>query len=196
MWFRPPESNTLRPRRESCIIVCVALFKAELNLVSLIVHLTFYSSMTRWLHCDLGWWDPSTVGHYCLEVANDVFNGVGTSSLVVLPHRTWSTAWHRPVGLPYEWSTRLALHCRYIVATCSHVLQAWTALPARTSCKIMMALMSCVLETCEHALGAGRPCRIGRHARPFLMLVAHGPQGTARHVAAQSPLNRGQDPEP
>jgi hypothetical protein len=31
-WFRPSERNTLRPRRESCIDVCVTLFKAELNL--------------------------------------------------------------------------------------------------------------------------------------------------------------------
>jgi hypothetical protein len=155
--------------------VCVALFKAELNLVSPVVHLTFYSSMTWWLHCDPGWWDPSTVGYYRLEVANDVFNSVGMSGLVVLPHRAWSTAWPRHVGSPYEWSTGSALHCRHIVGTCPHVLQAWTALPARTSCKIMMALTSGVLETCKHALGAGGPCRTGRPARPFLMLVAHGP---------------------
>jgi hypothetical protein len=34
-WFGPPEHNTLCPRRESCIAVCVALFKAELNLKEL-----------------------------------------------------------------------------------------------------------------------------------------------------------------
>jgi hypothetical protein len=38
------ERNTLCPRRECCIVVCVALFKAELNLVSPIVCLVFYSS--------------------------------------------------------------------------------------------------------------------------------------------------------
>jgi hypothetical protein len=32
MWFTPLERNTLCPQRECCIIVCVALFKAELNL--------------------------------------------------------------------------------------------------------------------------------------------------------------------
>jgi hypothetical protein len=47
-----------------------------------------------------GWFDPYIVGHYQLEVANDVFNGMSTSDLVVLPRRTWSAAWHRAVGSP------------------------------------------------------------------------------------------------
>jgi hypothetical protein len=40
----------------------------------------------------LGWLDPDIVRHYQLEVANDVFNGVGTFGLVILPHRTRSVA--------------------------------------------------------------------------------------------------------
>jgi hypothetical protein len=43
MWFGPPKRNTLRPR-ESCIVVCVALFKVVLNLFAPVVRLTFYSS--------------------------------------------------------------------------------------------------------------------------------------------------------
>jgi hypothetical protein len=70
------------------------LFKVELNLVSPVVHLTFYSSrlgsytMTQARQVALGWLDPYIVGHYRLEVENNVFNGVGTSSLIVLPCRT------------------------------------------------------------------------------------------------------------
>jgi hypothetical protein len=36
--------------------------------------------------------DPYIVGHYRLEVANDVFNGVGKSHLIVLPRRTRSAS--------------------------------------------------------------------------------------------------------
>jgi hypothetical protein len=32
MWFGPPEHNTLLPQGESCIAMCMSLFKAELNL--------------------------------------------------------------------------------------------------------------------------------------------------------------------
>jgi hypothetical protein len=39
---------------ENYIDVCVMLFKAELNLVSLAIHLTFYSSRSWQLHCDSG----------------------------------------------------------------------------------------------------------------------------------------------
>jgi hypothetical protein len=85
-----------------------------------------------------GWLDPYIVGHYRLEVVNDVFNDVSTSDLVVLPRRTRSTAWHCDVGSPStvavsgEWSTVLVPHCnrlstRYTgidCAPCMHVLQA------------------------------------------------------------------------
>jgi hypothetical protein len=60
--------------------------------------------------------DPYIVRHYHLEVANDVFNGVGTSDLVVLPRHIRSASWHRYVGspctvaVPDEWSAALALH--------------------------------------------------------------------------------------
>jgi hypothetical protein len=99
-----------------------------------------------------GWLDLYRVGHYRLEVANDVFNGVGTSDLVVLPHRTQSAVWRHAVASPGtvvvlgEWSTVLALHCSRTIAACAHVLQTLTVLPAHTSCRHMMALMSGALK--------------------------------------------------
>jgi hypothetical protein len=85
-----------------------------------------------------GWLDPYIVGHYGLEVANDVFNGVGASDLIVLPHRTRLVAWRRAVGsssaiaMPSEWSTMLVLHCSHQsahltgidYAACPHGLHA------------------------------------------------------------------------
>jgi hypothetical protein len=132
-----------------------------------------------------GWLDPYIVGHYRLEVANDVFNDVGTPGLVVLPCRTRSAAWRRAVGslgmvvVPGEWSTLLALHYSRTVATYLHVLQALTVLHARTSCRPMIALTSGALEMCTCALGTCRPSCKGRPARLFFMLEARGPQGTA-----------------
>jgi hypothetical protein len=84
-----------------------------------------------------GWLDPYIVGHYRLEVANNVFNGMGTPDVVVLPRHTRSAAWRRAVGspgtvtVPDEWSTVLVLHCSRMstrfagidCATCPHVLQ-------------------------------------------------------------------------
>jgi hypothetical protein len=84
------------------------------------------------------WLDPYIVWHYRLEVANDVFNGVGTSGLVVLSRRTRLVAWCRAVGSPGtatvlgEWPTVLASHCSCLsvclagidCAACPHVLQA------------------------------------------------------------------------
>jgi hypothetical protein len=86
----------------------------------------------------LGWLTPYTVGHYWLEVANDVFNDMGTSGLVILPSRNGSIAWYRAVGLlgtiavPEEWSIGPTLHCSRMSACladinctiCPHVLQA------------------------------------------------------------------------
>jgi hypothetical protein len=57
---------------------------------------------------------------------------------VVLPHRSWSAAWHCAVGsldtvaVPCVWSTGLALHCSRLsthlagikCAGCTHVLYA------------------------------------------------------------------------
>jgi hypothetical protein len=40
----------------------------------------------------IGWLDPYIVGHYRLEVANDVFNGVKTFNLVVVSRRSRSAA--------------------------------------------------------------------------------------------------------
>jgi hypothetical protein len=44
--------------------MCVSPFKGELNLSAPIVYLVFYSS------------SPYMVGHYRLEVANDIFNNI------------------------------------------------------------------------------------------------------------------------
>jgi hypothetical protein len=140
--------------------------------------------------------DPYIVGHYRLEVANDVFNDVGTSGLVVLPCRTCSVVWHHATGSPYtvavscEWSTGLTLHSRCTVATCPHILQALTVVPVYTSCRPMMALTSGGLETCVRVLGIGDPCCTGMLARLFFMLEAHGPQRLAGCMAAQSPPHR------
>jgi hypothetical protein len=121
--FRLPERNTLCPRRECCIDVCMAPFKPELNLVSPAVCLAFYCSRPWQLHCDpgldkwpLGWLNPYIIGHYRLEVASDVFNSVGTPVIVVLPHCAQSVAWRCAVGspctvaVPGEWSVVLVLH--------------------------------------------------------------------------------------
>jgi hypothetical protein len=47
----------------------------------------------------LGWLNPYTVGHYRLEVANDVFNGTGASHLIVLLCYTQPVVWPYPVKL-------------------------------------------------------------------------------------------------
>jgi hypothetical protein len=133
--------------------MCV-LFKAALNLSAPVICLTFYNSR--------------------LEVANDVFNSVGTSGPVILPRCTRSAAWRHAVGSPGT------------IAACLHILQALTALPTRTSCRPMMALTSGALETCVRALGTYEPSCTGRPARLFLMFGACGQQGTVGRVVAQS----------
>jgi hypothetical protein len=116
-----------------------------------------------------------------------------TPCLVVSPRRAQSVAWHCAVGssgtiaVPDEWSTRPVLHCSCTVATSPHVLQALTVLSDRTSCRLMMALTSGVLETCTCVLGTRGPSRTGRPTRLFFMFVTHGTHGTARRMAAQSP---------
>jgi hypothetical protein len=74
-----------------------------------------------------------------------------------------------------EWSIVLALHYSCTVATCLHALQALTVLPAHTSCRLMMALMSDALKTCVRALRTCVPSYTGRPARLFFMLEAHSP---------------------
>jgi hypothetical protein len=79
--------------------------------------------------------------------------------LVILPCRPQSTAWRRAVGPantiaePSEWSIGPALHCSHIIATCPHLLQALTMLPARTSYRVMMALTSGTLENMHACVG-------------------------------------------
>jgi hypothetical protein len=143
--------------RELYCCMCV-LFKAALNLSAPVICLTFYNSR--------------------LEVANDVFNGVGTSGPVILPRCTRSAAWRHAVGSPGT------------IAACLHILQALTVLPTRTSCRPMMALTSGALETCVRALGTYEPSCTGRPARLFLMFGACGQQGTAGCVVAQSPPHK------
>jgi hypothetical protein len=136
------------------------------------------------------------VGHYWLEVANNVFNDVDPSSLVILSCHPRLAAWHRAIRSPYtiamagEWSAVLALHYSCIVATCLHVLQASSVVPARTSCKAMMALTLGALETYVRTLGIGEPCCTSRPTSLFFMLEAHSPQGTVGHVETQSPPRR------
>jgi hypothetical protein len=50
-----------------------------------------------------------------------------------------------------------------------------------------MALTSGSLETCLRVLGTGETLCTSRPTRLFFMLEAHGPHGTAGHVAAWSP---------
>jgi hypothetical protein len=144
----------------------------------------------------LGWLDPYIVGCYRLEVANDIFNGVGMSGLVVLPCNTRSAVWHHAIGSPYivavpcEWSTGLALHSSCTIAACPHILQALTAVPVYTSCRSMLALTSGGLETCARVLGIGEHCCTSRPARLFFMLEAHDPQRPAGCVVARSPPHR------
>jgi hypothetical protein len=141
----------------------------------------------------IGWLDPYIVEHYRLEIANDVFNDVGTFGLIALPCRTWSAMLHRAVGSPDtvavsgEWSIVLALHCSCIVATYQHVLQALTTVPAHTSCRLIMALMLSALKMCSRVLGTGEPCSIERSASLFFMLEAHDPHSSVGRVAAKSP---------
>jgi hypothetical protein len=49
-----------------------------------------------------------------------------------------------------------------------------------------MALTPCALEMCTRSLGTDEPYCTGRPARPFFMLEARGPHGTAGRAGAQS----------
>jgi hypothetical protein len=64
-------------------------------------------------------------------------------------------------------------------------------LPTHTSCRPMMALTSGALKTCVRDLETHKPSCIGRSARLFFMLEAHGPQGTAGCVVASEPSRLG-----
>jgi hypothetical protein len=76
-----------------------------------------------------------------------------------LPRCTRSAAWRRAVeslgtvAVPGKWSTVLMLHYSRTIDACLHILQAWSVLPAHTSCSLMMALTSGVSEMCTCALG-------------------------------------------
>jgi hypothetical protein len=69
MWFGPPVHNTLRPR-EKIILLCVC------GAVQ-----AFYSCLDSYIvsrarQVAPGWLNPYIVGHYQLELANDVSNGM------------------------------------------------------------------------------------------------------------------------
>jgi hypothetical protein len=68
-------------------------------------------------------------------------------------------------------------------------VQALTALPARTSYRPMMALMSGDLETYVCALGTFMSSYTGRSARLFFILEARAPQGATGYVAASEPTS-------
>jgi hypothetical protein len=68
---------------------------------------------------------------------------------------------------------------RYIVAACLHVLRA------------MMAQVSDILVTCEHALETCEPTCIGRSAKPFFTLEVCGPHRVVGHVAVPEPSRVG-----
>jgi hypothetical protein len=97
-----------------------------------------------------------------------------------LPHCTQPATWHSAVesldivAVPGEWSTVLALHCSHTVATCPHVLQTWSVMPARKSCTLRMALMLGVSKMCVRALGTCVSSCTGRHVRLFFILEARG----------------------
>jgi hypothetical protein len=63
-------------------------------------------------------------------------------------------------------------------------------LPARTSCRTMMALMSGALKTCSHSLGTVELCCIGRPAWLLFVHVARGPQRTVGRVTTRSAPRR------
>jgi hypothetical protein len=129
----------------------------------------------------LGWLDPHIVGQYQLELANDVFNGVGTFGLIILPRCARSAAWRRAVlshvtiVVPGEWSIGLTLHYSCTVATYPHFLKALTTLPAHTSYRPVMVMTSGIFETCTRELETRGPSRTGRPARVFFMFEARGP---------------------
>jgi hypothetical protein len=91
----------------------------------------------------------------------------------------------------------LALHCSHTVAVRPHALQTLTTLPARTSCRYMIALTSGALKTCTRALRTCVARCIGRLARLFFILETHGTQRAVGHVVAPEPISAGRrGPEP
>jgi hypothetical protein len=86
----------------------------------------------------------------------------------------------------------LTLHCSRTVAACLHALQALTVLPARTSSyKLMMTLMSDVLEMFMRALRTCMPSYTDKTVRLFFMFEMCGPQGVTGHVVAPEPTSAG-----
>jgi hypothetical protein len=63
-WFRPPECNTLRPRKNgSCIALCCSSIGLTLGVLGsvppiMVSVVAFYSTRMQRLHCDLrpDWW--------------------------------------------------------------------------------------------------------------------------------------------
>jgi hypothetical protein len=101
------------------------------------------------------------------------------------------------VAVSDEWSIVMTMHYSHTVAACLHVLQALTMLPARTSYRLMMALISGALEMYECAMGTCVPSCTGRTAMLFFILEARGPQGAVGYVTASELTSTGRrGPEP
>jgi hypothetical protein len=101
------------------------------------------------------------------------------------------------VAVSDEWSIVMTMHYSHTVAACLHVLQTLTMLPARTSYRPMMALISGALEMYECAMGTCVPSCTGMTARLFFILEARGPQGAVGYVTAPeltSTERRGPEP--
>jgi hypothetical protein len=110
----------------------------------------------------------------------------GMSSPIALPHCTWLALWHHPVRSPCtvavscEWSARPERHCSRLSAR----LVAINRVTYPNVLHAMMAQVSGVSETCGRALETCEPSHMGRSAKPFFILKAHGPLRGARHVTA------------
>jgi hypothetical protein len=116
---------------------------------------------------------------------------------------TRSTVCHRAVEplvtvtVADRWSIVLMMHYSRTVAACLYALQALTVLPARISCRLMMALMSDALKTCVRALGTYVPSCTCKSAKLFFMLESCDPQRATWYVAAPEPTSaRRWVPEP
>jgi hypothetical protein len=166
------------------------LFKIELNLSAPVVRPTC-RAVTMWpktRQVVLGWLNPYIIGHYQLEVVNDVFNGM-RYDMSYRPGRTRSAAaWCHAVRLPgtvavhLEWSTGPTLHCSRTVAACPHVLHALNVQPTHMYCRPMMTLTLDTLKIWVRAL----------QTREFsFMLEVCDLQETAGRVTALEPSRQG-----
>jgi hypothetical protein len=139
--------------------------------------------------CDPRWLSPYMVGHYRLEIANNIFNGMRYIP-TCRPARKHSVCsmvlyfrvdWHCSGVL--RWSTGPTLHCSRMYTCfacikcvdCLHVLQ--------------INDVSDTLKTCVHALEIREPSYIDKPTRLFFILETRGLQGTIGYIT-MSELSR------